>query len=88
LYGSCEVSNTKKVLFGKEFMSSNSFRFNLSILLMRVFGIQTREEAKKLIIKLNSFHSDQKIISELTNMYPEKKLSTIGMILCFLNFSK
>jgi ubiquinone/menaquinone biosynthesis C-methylase UbiE len=75
----CVVSPNKKTLFANEFFHSSNFRFHLSIILMRVFGIQTRPEATQIMNKFKSIKSDTKIIEEITNLFPEKKSSNADL---------
>lgn len=67
-----------KILFADKFFRSNNFRFFLSIILMRVFGIQTRPQATQIMNKFKTMKNDTEIIEELTKLFPNKKNSNTG----------
>lgn len=56
-------------------LASPAFRYRLIIILMRVLGIQARDEAALLIKKIRTFHSDQRALDELAALFPEKRLA-------------
>jgi hypothetical protein len=72
------VSQTTKQLFARECFNSNNIRYRLTTILMRVLGILTREEAASLMKKIHALKSDQKILDELTALFPEKRIADQG----------